>query len=165
MDLNYQQFWDTFLSLECNAYNFYERYSVWFFVDLEFEGFQCSLDTQDHSREKKRKKGKPGPATSRHVLRVNSRAAFSTTSCISRRKRRDCPFLWLQLAQSINTRCFFLYLSFLYIFLSSFRTSLLSRSLVTNRCRFTSVIVMRERKRKRERGRIYAFKYVTLRNF
>lgn len=66
---------------------------------------------QGHSREKKgkKKKGKPGPATSRDMCYVlNSRAAFSTTSCISRRKRRDCPFFWLQLAQSINTRCFFL---------------------------------------------------------
>ena len=164
MDLNYQRFRDSRLhpSNIIIRIIFTSVIPVWWFFHLDFNIsiFRCStarfFDTGSQWRKKKRKKekGKAGPATSRDMCYVlNSRTAFSTTSCISRRKRRDCPFLWLQFAQSINARCFFL-VSFFSIYICVYTRMDFSLPLSLsswNRCRFTSVMREREKESTRER--------------
>ena len=163
MDLNYQRFRDSRLhpSNIIIRIIFTSVIPVWWFFHLDFNIsiFRCStarfFDTGSQWRKKKRKKekGKAGPATSRDMCYVlNSRTAFSTTSCISRRKRRDCPFLWLQFAQSINARCFFLVSFFsIYICVYTRMDFSLPLSLVL---KSMSIYVGNERERKkvRERG-------------
>lgn len=117
MDLNYQQFWDRFPSLQQCACNFYEHYSARFLgLGFGFDGssirfFDTGLQSRKKREEKKRKTG--SSHVERHVLRVKLARGFLDDQLHQPKETTRLPF-GFSLRSQLTLAAFFLYLSFPY---------------------------------------------------